>query len=547
MVAATEEAWPNTSGFDTSYEEHDPVDLIVKGDIPRYAAGVLYRTGPMGYKAKTADGKIWAAKHWFDGFSCVHRFQIDFSGPNGAANVQYRSRRTVDEYLEIVRTTGKVDAVTFGPQRDPCESYFKKVMTMFTSARNTQNVGVTLSINMPGGGHVRDSEKPAINGHTNGVATLHAKTDSWQLKQIDPETLEPLGIANQDVLHPDLKGPFSAAHAKSDPLTGDIFNFNLDFGYKCTYRVFRTSASSGTTDILATFPGRPAYIHSLFLTENYVILCIWNSHISWSGISILYEKNIVDSITPFDPKSKAKWYVVDRKHGKGLVATYESNPFFCFHSVNAWEEPSPTDPKKIDIITELSMFENTDVVKRFYYDNIVSSVPSPDYTGEKRITCLPMQAQFRLPSVNAGLPPKTLLPAELLFQAPKAISMELPTINPSYLTRRHRYTYGCADRLKSSFMDGIIKFDNATQTSIFWEEEGHTPGEPIFVADPEGREEDDGVLLTVVLDGYVERSYLLVLRARDLQELGRAEMRGPMSFGFHGAFKAGGRGYGGDI
>lgn len=95
-------------------------------------------------------------------------------------------------------------------------------------------------------------------------------------------------------------------------------------------------------------------------------------------------------------------------------------------------------------------------------------------------------------------------------------------------------------------MDGIVKFDNTTQTSIFWDTEGHTPGEPIFVADPEGTAEDDGVLLTVVLDGFVERSYLLVLRAKDLTELGRAEMRGPMSFGFHGAYKPGARVYAGD-
>ncbi|KAJ4373309.1 hypothetical protein N0V83_003603 [Neocucurbitaria cava] len=549
MVAATADSWPNDSGFDTSYEEHEPVELTVKGNIPHYAAGVLYRTGPLGYKAKTDDGKTWAAKHWFDGFSCVHRFQIDFPEQNSPAKVQYRSRRTVDEYLEIVRKTGKLDSITFASKRDPCESFFKKVMSIFqaSNARNAKNVGVTLSINMPGGGYVKNPEKPSINGHTNHIETLHAKTDAFLLKKIDPETLEPLGIATQKILHPDLKGPMSAAHAKSDPNTGDIFNFNLDLGYNSTYRVFRTSAATGKTDILATFKGKPAYIHSLFLTENYVVLCVWNSHITWSGISILYNKNIADAIAPFDLKSKATWYVVDRKDGKGLVATYESDPFFCFHSVNAWEEPNETDPKKTDIITELSMFENTDVIHRFYYDNLVSSIANPEYEGKKRLSCLPMQAQFRLSSVDARVHAGKPLPAELLFQADKMISMELPTINPSYLTRRHRFSYGCADRLKSSFMDGIVKFDNTSQQSIFWEVEGHTPGEPIFVADPEGQAEDDGVLLTVVLDGFVERSYLLVLDARDLKEVGRAEMSGPMSFGFHGAYKSMSRKYAGDV
>jgi torulene dioxygenase len=402
---------------------------------------------------------------------------------------------------------------------------------------------------MPGARHVENSEKPVVNGHTNGIQTLHAKTDSHMIKRIDPKTLEPQGIAIQETLHPDLKGPMSASHAKSDPNTGDIFNFNLEFGRKSTYRIFRASASTGKTEILATFFGKPAYIHSLFLTENYVILCVWNSHFKWSGISLLYNKNMLDSIAPFDPNSKATWYVIDRTHNRGLVATYESDPFFCFHSVNAWEEPSSTDSSQTDIITELSLFENTDVIHRFYYDNLLSSLSTPksEYADQKRLSCLPMQAQFRLPCVSSNSQSAEPRDAERLFLADKMISVELPTINPSYLTRRHRYTYGCADRLKSSFMDGIAKFDNLTQTSIFWEQEGHTPGEPIFVADPEGKEEDDGVLLTVVLDGYVERSYLLVLRARDLSEMGRAEVPGPVAFGFHGAFKAWERAYGGDI
>lgn len=545
MAAATE-IWPNDSGFDTNYEEHEPVELAVHGTIPYYAAGVLYRTGPLGYKVKTDDGNIWAAKHWFDGFSCVHRFQIEFPDPNGPPNVQYRSRRTVDDLLERIRKDGKLEGFTFGAKRDPCESFFKKVMSMFQPSRSFSNIGVTLSINMPGGGYT-SAEKPAVNGHTNGIQTLHTKTDGPRYKVIDPVTLELKGKASQARTHPDLIGEFSAAHGKSDPDTGDFFNFNLKLGYKGIYRIFRTSASTGETTILATFEGRPAYIHSIFLTENHVILCVWNSHISWAGLSVLYHKNVVDAIAPFDPNSKAMWYVVDRKHGRGLVATYESDPFFCFHSINAWEEPSPTDPKKTDIITELSMFENTDVIHRFYYDNLVSTIADPQYAGSKRLSCLPMQAQFRLASVDSTVSSTKPLPAELLFQADKMKSMELGTINPRYLTHRHRYSYGCADRLKSSFMDGIVKFDNVTQQSIFWETEGHTPGEPIFVADPEGKAEDDGVLLTVVLDGYADKSYLLVLGAKDLKEIGRAEMNGPMSFGFHGAFKGMDRAYAGDI
>lgn len=541
--------WPNDSGLDTHYEEHEPVELTVRGNIPTYAAGVLYRTGPLGYKTKREDGTTYAAKHWFDGFAAVHRFQIDFHDSQGPAKVHYRSRRIVDKYLELAQRTGTMNSITFASKRDPCQSFFKKVMSIFQPAEDIQNVGVTFSINMPEEKEKmpKETTTTGISGQSNGIETLQVRTDAAMFKTIDPETLEPLGIADQRVLHPELTGDMSGAHGKSDTKTGDFFNYNLKLGYKSEYRVFRTSATTGKTEILATFTGKPAYIHSLFLTENYVVLCVWNSHITWGGISVLYHKNILDAIAPFNPKTKAKWYVVDRKHGRGVVATYESDPFFSFHSVNAWEEPNPTDPTKTDIITELSLYENLDVVHRFHYDNIMSSsTTNEQYMGKKRLSCLPMQTQFRLASVESSTGTVTR-PVELLFQAQKFDSMELATINPAYLTRRHRYTYGCADRLKSSFMDGIAKFDNITQTSIFWETDGHTPGEPIFVADPQGTAEDGGVLLTVVLDGYAEKSYLLVLSAKDLTEVGRAEMAGPMSFGFHGTHKAIGRAYGGDI
>lgn len=458
----------------------------------------------------------------------------------------YQSRRTCDEYLELVKKTGKVDGITFGAKRDPCKSIFAKIFTMYTATRSTKNIGVTLSVNLPGFGYSKNAEKASVNGHSNDVQTLHAKTDNVLIKKINPETLEPEGVAMQKDLHPDLVGELAASHAKSDPITGDVFNFNLKLGYKSTYRVFRTNASTGKTDILATFVAKPCYIHSLFLTENHVVLCVWNSHLTWAGLSILYHKNMHDAIT-FDPSTKATWYVVDRTPAnKGLIATYESDAFFCFHTVNAWEEPSPTDPSKTDIITELSGYDNTDVIHSFYYQTLISM--SKDASGKKKsTTCLPWQAQYRLASVNSGVPYTTTQPAELLFKADRANSMELPTINPRYLTKRHRYSYGCVDRMKSAFMDGIIKFDNVTQEGIIWECEGHTPGEAIFVADPEGTGEDDGVLLSVVLDGFAEKSYLLCLNAKDLSVLGRADMPNAMAFGFHGVHKAHGRVYGGDV
>ena len=490
--------------------------------------------------------------------------------------VLYNSRTTVDKLLEHIRATGAIDQFTFGQKRDPCSSFFKKVMSTFTRASNIDgNIGVTLSVNPPGLTPDASSDDGSVDGqdqrHASDVRSLWAKTDSALFKQIDPETLEPLGIATQDVLHPDLTGPLSAAHAKSDPHTGDIFNYNLEMGAQATYRVFRVSADTGETDILATITdAEAAYLHSLMITRNHVVLCVWGGRYAYHGLKMLVEKNILDALAPFDPTKPAKWYVIDKGgggDGGGLVATYTSDPFFCFHTVNAWEEPSESesesvsesdDPDAIDIVAELVAYENVDVLKRFYYDNLLSTAPaSRGYMGEKGDSSRPQLTRWRLGSVPSKpeasaegtqpqqsqqqqqqqqqqpLPPRR---AHQQWAAPRAASPELPVINPGYRTIPHRFVYGIADRGKSTFFDGLVKFDTCTQKAVYWERHGHSPGEPIFVPDPAGYDEDDGVLLSVVLDGPNDHSYLVCLDATDMRELGRAMLDGVViAFGFHGA------------
>jgi torulene dioxygenase len=135
---------------------------------------------------------------------------------------------------------------------------------------------------------------------------------------------------------------------------------------------YRVNATSGTTDILATITGPntfPAYIHSFFLTEDFVILCIWTSYIAAGGMRVLREKNVLDAICPFNSTQKVRWLVVDRRHGRGLVAEFESPAAFCFRTV---KQPNPA--KSEDIVCDLLEYPNLDIIYRFYYSNLMSSV-----------------------------------------------------------------------------------------------------------------------------------------------------------------------------
>jgi carotenoid cleavage dioxygenase-like enzyme len=60
----------------------------------------------------------------------------------------------------------------------------------------------------------------------------------------------------------------------------------------------------------------------------------------------------------------------------------------------------------------------------------------------------------------------------------------------------------------------------------------------VFVSRPGATGEGDGVLLSVVLDGAAGATFLLVLDAQSLGEVGRARVPHHIPFGFHGQYAA---------
>jgi torulene dioxygenase len=512
--------------------------LEIVGTIPTYCAGVLFRNGLGPREIETDKNGVYKVSHWFDYLSQVHRFQIHApSTEHPHVRVTHNSRLTCDGLVERIKKTGFRSEVTFGAKYDPCMSLFQKVQSFFNPTHkdtpDSVDICVTLSVNYPGLSptgtkHEHPTQK-------DGVQTLCNKSDNSTFQMLNPETLEPIGIAQQTVLHPALNGPLSAAHAKTDPVTGEVYNYNLDLGRMGTFRVFTVSPLTGKTSILATISHTATYIHSFFLTQNYVILCAWGSPFRKGGIPLLFNHNFVDSLADYDSTKPATWFVIDRKpDGRGLVATYESETFFSFHTINAYEEPSPIDPSKTDIVADLCAYDSLDVLKRFYINNLLSDSPTAKpFSDPSNKSARAGYRRFRLPQLP-GTPNTNPLRASKEFTLDKGLCPELPSMNPRMRQHKHLYVYGVTDSGKSTFLDGLVKLDVVTKKSVFWSEHAQTAGEPIFVADPNSEEEDAGVLLSVVLDGVAGKSYLLVLDAKTMTEIGRANVEGAVGMGFHG-------------
>ncbi|KAL7815150.1 carotenoid oxygenase [Trichoderma gracile] len=534
--------WPSKAQFEGLKEHRGPVQLTVKGTIPSWAAGSLFRTGPGLDRIEGTVRGTHFISHWFDGIAHSHRFDIvPCQDAHGSATVTYSSRRHSDEAVAEIKKKGWPSSITFAQRADPCIGIFAKVMTIFVSGKSNNNV--TVIPNMPGGDDVEQGDP------SKGKA-LYVLTDSAAVSKLDPKSLEPIGNANQTSLHPDLKGPISCAHTQRDPETGDLFNYNLELSAPHpTYRIFRVNAHDGTTDVLATISSKDfpaAYMHSFFMTQNYIVFCVQSTQFAWAGLKILWERNILDAIKPFDPSVPCRWAVVDRRQGKGVVAEFSTPAGFFFHSANAFEEvvKDESGNSHTEICMDAISYMNTDVLHMFYYDilldrNDATKKTMLDKQFYKTTQNRLSRYRFRIPSKKQSSKEKASAVAEEVLSIPTPHVGELPTINSKVAGKPYRYVYSVANRGLYVFADSIAKTDLHTKAALLWSgPKGHSPGEAIFVPRPGGTEEDDGVLLSVVLDGTLEKSYLLCLDARTMEEVGRAEADFAIPLGLHGAHQA---------
>ncbi|HEX6712922.1 MAG TPA: carotenoid oxygenase family protein, partial [Thermoleophilaceae bacterium] len=98
----------------------------------------------------------------------------------------------------------------------------------------------------------------------------------------------------------------------------------------------------------------------------------------------------------------------------------------------------------------------------------------------------------------------------------------------------YRWMYAAAS--DAEWFNQLVKVDVTNGEVHSWSEHGCYPGEPVFVDRPGGTAEDDGVIVSVVLDTNAERSFLVILDAGTFEEVARTEAPHSIPFGFHGQY-----------
>ncbi len=394
-------------------------------------------------------------------------------------DVSYANRFLESRAYRAARDQGKIAYSEFAT--DPCRSLFARVSAMF-SPKLTDNANVNL---------MKLGER------------FISLTETPIPVQFDAETLAAAGVPYEP------PGQLSTAHPHMDRATKGMLNYAAKLGPRTSYRFFLLRPGSSKPEVIATKPVRePAYMHSFGLTERWLVLAefpfvVNPPRLAFSGRPYIENYR-------WKPERGTRFHLFDRANGKS-VGPFETEARFGFHHVNSYEERG-------EVVADICTFPDAGIVEDLYMERLRAGKPvAPGYLERFRI------------SPEAG----TVTTERLIDE-----SIELPRINYGRCNERpYRYAWGVGT--DGGWIDRIVKADVVERRSTTWSEEGCFPGEPVFVAAPDAEAEDEGVLLSIVLDGRKGNSFLLVLDARSLDELARAEVPHHIPFGFHGQFARG--------
>lgn len=175
----------------------------------------------------------------FDGFTTTHRFELVSHGSEqGCSEILYSSKMQTEELVQAAEQTGRVGSHVNFAERDPCDTLYRKIKSSFapSTPQKSLHANIGVALRWPVSSEATAAAAARKHGTRASGDVLTITTDNPSVKHMDASTLEPLEVSTQALLHPDLTGQMSAAHASEDPVTGDIFNYNLTLGPSHVYR-----------------------------------------------------------------------------------------------------------------------------------------------------------------------------------------------------------------------------------------------------------------------------------------------------------------------
>ena len=475
-------AQPAASTFRLGFENATPEplggELAWTGKpLPDWLDGaVLVRNGPGLFHL--AEERM---RHWFDGLALLNRFEFS------AGAVRYRSAYLASrEYVESTRT-GRAQFTEFGTA--PKRSLWRRLGLV---ARPRNLFGDNASVNVI-----------PVNGE------WWALWDVPNSMRLDGQTLATIGPRAERFDH---RAVIRTPHPIRDEEGDQWINVGVGFTLRGpAYTVMSSREPTMEMEHLVSIPSwTPAYLHSFAMSRRHLVITEHSfGPTVGGGINLLLgSKPLADSCR-WRRRHRTRLLVVDRDVWK-VVQRIEIDPVAVLHHVNAFEDADGI------LHVDVCAFSDREVINRLFF----RFLDRPDGGCLARGTLQRYSIDVRAGTASV--------------RALTSVPLEMPFFDRRRAGLAYRYAYGVSMARDNDFNDELVKVDlhSAETTSYF--EAGTYPGEPIFVARPGSDAEDDGVVLSLVLDANRGCSFLVALDARSFTELGRARLPHMVPHGLHG-------------
>lgn len=489
------------------YESQEkPIEATVKGEIPKWLQGTLFRNGPGRFKF---GDKTY--KHLFDGMACINKFQMK------DGKVFYTNRLLETESYKKTLENNNLEAM-FGTENVNT--------TLFNRLKTLLNLNELTEI-----------DNVNINVLPFGKDQLYALTETSMICRIDPQTLEIINTENltnylkttsSSLAHPhiDKDGSWFSVGMQITLSQGayDFLKFELNENSKNLYENAKLLCRIPSSHNLGL-----SYCHSFGLSQNYIIFIegsvVFDFKYSLKNAIIL--NNPHSTCFKVDKDFPAKIYLIERETGKVMPQKWFTNPIFTFHHINAYEDRNM-------LIIDIAAYELQD----FSFDNFSYDEKLYSETDDFLIRSKAHAKRIVVP-LDAKENEEVFCPIKHINDR---VYLELPSINyEKFNGKFYNYTYAIGASNDSKQPITIVKinvnnYNDSIEAILKSDNDYCVPSEPIFVAHPEAKSEDDGVLLSIVLGNKYD--YLSVIDATNLLEIARAELPENVkaSFSFHGFF-----------
>ena len=218
-----------------------------------------------------------------------------------------------------------------------------------------------------------------------------------------------------------------------------------------------------------------------------------------------------------------------------------SDSFYVFHYINAQVAKNAESEHEI-LVVDMCTYDNMDGVLGEHVLGDINNILTPAIRDTMPYNC------DKLRRMEIDIDEERLVGVrELPVVDANGLKyrMELVSVSPDRWGRPACWAYGMTMHVNGSthYSDmGIGKINLCAQSAeavdtiqVFHRENVYV-GEPLFVPDPDGMEEDDGSLLVVSKDGVSGDTTLLVINAKNMELVAKATSPIPTMFEFHGMF-----------